>query len=123
VDLKSLWRKFNKKHFNGSLITMPSLRFKAIKEETLLEGLMYLWTAGFFEAKREKLGRIRLKITVNPNQSKKKICETVLHEMIHQLVWQEGLLQAEQHGSNFQKVHVRILGKKYGSGLVVRRRS
>jgi hypothetical protein len=111
MDLNKVWHKFNKKYFNGKLLTLPKLKMKASEDEILIPGLLSFWTAGCFQAKRNGRGGTSLSIIVNSNQSKKGILETVLHEMIHQWLWQEG--GDSGHGLEFQKIHRRIFKRPY----------
>lgn len=100
TDLQRIYRKLNKQHFNNKLpecIIRWHFRFKStigdIKESTPL---------------------IRLNFQHHKKYGYQEIRDTLLHEMIHLYLHQNGKKSYHDHGKDFKKIAKQFGLKDYG---------
>jgi SprT-like family len=97
--MRAIWREANAKFFDGAL---PRPHFR-------VRSLDHLDARALWESNHKNLGET---ISVDPDafRSGAGLIRLMLHEMIHQLQWQQKSprTQAEHHGRFFQRHCLRI---------------
>lgn len=103
AQLRALWTALNKEHFEGSLRPVP-IRITRSRR-----------TYGYFYGPNHKGGSASIRISKVMADTEKLVRETMLHEMIHQELYELGHYLWEGHGAAFQDEHVRVFGEPYVS--------
>lgn len=97
--LRKLWSELNTAHF-GALRPVP-IRITRSRN-----------TYGYFHGP-ENGGSASIRISVVMADTDQLLRDTMLHEMIHQALYEEGHPEWHLHGEAFQQHHIRIFGDTY----------
>lgn len=92
ICLKLLWHQFNEDYFEGKLWCIPILKWRNKR----------YW--GEFQV--SSIPKIRLSKV--RNKDKGDWIDSLLHEMIHQYIWQMDIEDDDDHGKEFNKIAERI---------------
>lgn len=93
--LQAWWRELNAKYFAGTLNPCP-IRITRSRR----------YWGHFSDLPAIYLGR-------HLNRTAEEFRDTLLHEMIHQHLEQQGVAEPDDHGPRFQAEHTRVLGREY----------
>lgn len=109
-----LWKQINEKYFNSSL-TKPVIKFE--KEYKIRKDMNRIGkgvtVCGAFCIERKPTVSINSKFTMRDPLGIIEISECVIHEAIHHYVWHHYGWERSDHGPIYQKIHKKILGRKY----------
>lgn len=94
-QVKHLWNKYNVEYFGGAL-SEPTIR--------IVRATRYY---GDFVV-TESSGRPTLRLSNRLNNSPEQLRDTLLHEMVHQYLWELGLPNWDDHGEAFKNEAGRI---------------
>lgn len=98
--LQALWKELNDEHFEGALTPVP-IRITRSRR-----------TYGYFHGPNNG-GRASIRISTVLADTSELLRETLVHEMIHQKLYERRISYWNEHGGVFQAEHVRIFGVPY----------
>lgn len=97
--LRRMWEELNSEHFDNKLVQVP-IRVTRSRN-----------TYGYFNGPAN--GQASIRISTVLAASDKLLRDTMLHEMIHQVLYEQKHPEWDGHGADFQKHHVRVFGHHY----------
>ena len=100
TKLQALWAELNAAHFDGALKPVP-IRITRSR-----------CTYGYFNGPGNG-GQPSIRISKVLADTAQLLRDTLLHEMIHQRLYENGHPEWEHHGPDFQAHHVRLFDHHY----------
>lgn len=98
--LRALWEGLNKVHFGG---TLQPVAIRITRSRC---------TYGYFNGP-DNGGQPSIRISKVLADTDQLLRDTMLHEMIHQLLYEQQHPEWHQHGESFQQHHARVFGQGY----------
>jgi len=98
--LRAIWAELNAAHFGSGLHPVP-VRITRSRR-----------TYGYFNGPSNR-GSASIRISTVLADTEQLLRDTMLHEMVHQYLYEIRHPDWDQHGDAFQRHHVRVFGHAY----------